>query len=74
MNDKLIAARVYSCSVLAQLKLQAMVAENQRRMRNGEAQAYCEDSFFAVHDELHKVLTEHSMDPYIITQPIRAQA
>jgi hypothetical protein len=61
MTDEQLAAFINAQSVIALATIQAMVAENQRREAEGNAQAYDSSSFFAVRDEIEDVLRKLNM-------------
>ena len=44
--DSSVSARIIAISISTQAVIMGMVAENERRMREGYSMAYGEDSFF----------------------------
>ena len=56
MTDEQAAALINARAVMSLAVIQGMIAENQRRESEGCAQAYCENSFFEVRDELDRLL------------------
>jgi hypothetical protein len=61
MTDEQLAAAIHAWSVIAELKMQGMIAMNKRRELQGEALAYGEESFFAVEGELQSKLDEYGI-------------
>jgi len=53
------AAQIVAITTLYQIKMQGMIAENQRRAYDNKAQAYSEHSFAVLREELEAKLDRY---------------
>ena len=51
-DDRLMAAEIQVWAVLAEIEMQGMLAQNRKRESEGHAQAYGEESFQYLRDDL----------------------